>query len=128
MDRCIATIMYCQRLFLLFTGKHCLNFFSEDVPAMDICLHAKYKVRWCYGLVVQLFYNIKRKKEKTNNLKKHFSLYFPYVEIHLFFGGIYYFMYVLVTHNIVSPSFSMNFSICLYVILFHSYISYFYIF
>ena len=44
-------IMYCQRLFLLFTGKqHCLpNIFSGDLPAMNICLHAKFQVQWCYG-------------------------------------------------------------------------------
>ena len=50
MDNCIAIIMYYQRLFLLFTGKqHCLNkwVFSGDLPAMNICLHAKFQVRWC---------------------------------------------------------------------------------
>ena len=25
MDTCIAIIMYCKRLFLLFTGKHCFH-------------------------------------------------------------------------------------------------------
>ena len=44
-------IMYYQRLFLLFTGKqHCLQyFFQRDLPATNICLHAKFQVRWCYG-------------------------------------------------------------------------------
>ena len=47
---------------------------------MNICLHAKFQVRWCYGLVVQLFNKIKWKKEKkkkTKKMKKHVSLYFP---------------------------------------------------
>ena len=36
---------------MLFTCKqHCShNFFSGDLPAMNICLHAKFQVRWCYG-------------------------------------------------------------------------------
>ena len=79
MDTCIAIIMYCQRLFLLFTCKqHCLHtFFSGDLPATNICLHAKFQVWWCYGFGRQLFNKIKRKKMK--NLKKHVSLYFPHV-------------------------------------------------
>ena len=52
MNTCIAILMYCQRLFLLFTCKqHCLHniFFSGDLPAMNICLHAEFQVRWSYG-------------------------------------------------------------------------------
>ena len=48
--------MYCYynvwpEAFLVFSGKqHCLhNIFSGDLPAMNICLHAKFPVRWCYG-------------------------------------------------------------------------------
>ena len=52
MDTCIVIIMYCLRLFLLFTGKQdCLHFkkISGDLPAKNICLHAKFQVWWCYG-------------------------------------------------------------------------------
>ena len=89
MDTCIAIIIYCPRLFLLFIGKqHCLhkNIFG-GLPAINICLHAKFKVGGVTVLAVQLFNKIKRKKKKTKNMKKHVSLYFPdvtYVEIHLF--------------------------------------------
>ena len=37
---------------MLFTCKqHCLHkkIFSGDLPAMNICVHAKFQVRWCYG-------------------------------------------------------------------------------
>ena len=37
---------------MLFTCKqHCLHnfFFSGDLSAMNICLHTKFQVRWCYG-------------------------------------------------------------------------------
>ena len=47
-----AIIMYCQRLFLLFTDKqNCLHtlFFSGDLPATNYCLHTKFQVLWCYG-------------------------------------------------------------------------------
>ena len=76
MDTCIAIIMYCLRLFLLFTSKqHCLNFFfSGDLPAKNICLHEFSGVT---VLAVQLFNKIKRKEKKTKNMKKHVSLYFP---------------------------------------------------
>ena len=38
-------IMYCQRLFLLFTFK----IFSGDLQALNISLLTKFQVRWCYG-------------------------------------------------------------------------------
>ena len=44
---------------------------------MNICLHAKFQVWWCYGFAVQLFNKIKLKKKKTKNLIKHVLLYFP---------------------------------------------------
>ena len=82
MDTCIAIRMYCLRLFLLFTGKqHCLYFKKNwgDLPAKNICLHAKFS-NFCgvTVLAVQLFNKIKRKKKKkkTKNMKKHVSLYF----------------------------------------------------
>ena len=88
--------MYCyynvlpEAIFVVyFTCKqHCLHkkIFSGDLPAMNICLHAKFQVRWCYGfgstvLAVQLFNKIKKKKKKekkktTKNMKKQVSLYF----------------------------------------------------
>ena len=72
MDTCVAIIMYCQRLFLLFTGKqHCLNFFSGDLPATNISLHAKFKVRWCYS-----FGSTALQQEEEEEDKKHVSLYF----------------------------------------------------
>ena len=43
---------------------------------MNICLHAKFKVDGVTVLAVRLFNKIKR-KEKTKNMKKHVSLYFP---------------------------------------------------
>ena len=52
MDTCIAIIMFCQRLFLLFTGKkNFVNifFFSGDLPETNISLPAKFQVWWCYG-------------------------------------------------------------------------------
>ena len=81
MDTCIAIIMYCQRLFLLFTGKqHCLHKkFSGDLPAMNICLRAKFQVWWCYGFgstALQQERKRKKKKKKTKNMKKHVSLCF----------------------------------------------------
>ena len=51
-------------------------FFSGDLPAMNICLHVKFQVRWCYGFGSTALQQDKRKK-KTKNLKKHVSLYFP---------------------------------------------------
>ena len=59
-------------------------------PAMNICLHAKFQVQWCYGFDSTAFQQDKRKKKKkkkkkkkakkekkTKNMKKHVSLYFP---------------------------------------------------
>ena len=77
----LAIIMYCQRLFLLFTGKqHCLLFFQA----------------------VQLFNKIKWKKKMKKNLKKKmkknlkktcFSV-FPtcYVKIHLYLVNLLLFV------------------------------------
>ena len=57
MDACIAIIMYCQRLFLLLTGKqHCLHKKnSGDLPAINISLRAKFKFGGVTVLAVQLF-------------------------------------------------------------------------
>ena len=60
--------MYCYYNVLPARGYCCcllvnnivyIKFFSGNLPAMNICLHAKFQVRWCYG-----FNKIKRKKEK----------------------------------------------------------------
>ena len=58
---------------------------------MNISLHAKFQVRGVTVLAVQLFNKIKLKK--TKNMKKHVSLYFPYVmlKIHLFLVSFVYF-------------------------------------
>ena len=62
---------------MLFTGKqHISPFFSGDLPATNICLHAKFKFGGVMVLAVQVFNKIKRKEKKTKNLKKHVSLYF----------------------------------------------------
>ena len=53
MDTCIATINYVllEAIFVVTGKQHCLHtFFSGDLAAMNICLHAKFQVRWCYGL------------------------------------------------------------------------------
>ena len=78
---CVAIIMYCQRLFLLFTGKqHCLHKKNFSGPTCNIYL-SSCKISnsvLLTVLAVQLFNKIKRKKEKTTkNLKKHVLLYFP---------------------------------------------------
>ena len=45
--------MYCyynvlsEAIFVVYLKK----IFSGDLPAMNICLHAKFKVRWCYSFV-----------------------------------------------------------------------------
>ena len=82
MDTCIAIIMYCQRLFLLFTLKK----IKRNLPATNICVHAKFQFGGVTVLAVQLFNKIKKKKRKKKkkkmmkkNLKKHVSLYFPHV-------------------------------------------------
>ena len=79
MDTCIAIIMYCQRLFLLFTGKqHCLHkhFFRGTYLQRISVFMQNFKFGGVTVLAVQLFNKIKRKK-KTKNMKKHVSLYFP---------------------------------------------------
>ena len=82
MDTCIAIIMYCLRLFLLFTGKqHCLhNIFFRGTYLQRISVFMQnFKFGGVMVLAVQLFNKIKwrKKKKKTKNMKKHVSLYFP---------------------------------------------------
>ena len=79
MDTCIAIIMYCKKIFLLFTGKqHCLHNF---LPGGPTCNEYVFMQNFQFGgvtvLAVQLFNKIKRNKMKKN-LKKHVSLYFPH--------------------------------------------------
>ena len=82
MDTCIAIIMYCQRLFLLFIGKqHCLHkhFFGETYLQLISVFVQNFKFGVVTVLAVQLFNKIKWKKKvkkKTKNMKKHVSLYF----------------------------------------------------
>ena len=51
---------------------------------MNIYLHAKFQVQWCYGFGGTLFNMVKRKekkkkkkKKKTNNMKKQCFAVFP---------------------------------------------------
>ena len=72
MDTCIAIIMYCQRLFLLFT----VNIFFGGPTCNEYRSSCKnFKFCGVTVLEVQLFNKIKRKK--TKNMKKHVSLYYP---------------------------------------------------
>ena len=89
MDTCIAIIMYCQRLFLLFTGKqHCLHkhFFRGTYQQRILVFMQNFKFGGVTVLAVQLFNKIKRKK-KTKNKKKHVSLYFlDVMSKYIYFG------------------------------------------
>ena len=80
MDTCIAIIMYCLRLFLLFTGKqHCLHkcFFGGTYLQTISVFMQNFKFGGVTVLAVQLFNKITKKKKKTKNMKKHVLLYFP---------------------------------------------------
>ena len=86
MDTCIAIIMYCLRLFLLFTGKqHCLlkQFFRGTYLQRISIFMQNLKFGGVTVLAVQLFNKIKKKKKKTKNMKKTSFAVFPgcYVEI-----------------------------------------------
>ena len=79
MDTCITIIMYCLRLFLLFTGKqHCLikTILGGTFLQRISVFMQNFKFGGVTVLAVQLF-NKKKKKKKTKNMKKHVSLYFP---------------------------------------------------
>ena len=72
-------IMYCQRLFLLFTCRqHCLHKIFFRGPTCDEYLSSCkiFKFGGVTVLAVQLFNKIKKKKKKTKNMKKQVSLYF----------------------------------------------------
>ena len=75
-----AIIMYCLRLFLLFTGKqHCLlkQFFRGTYLQRISVFMQNFKFGGVTVLAVQLFNKIKKKKKKKiKNMKKHVSLYF----------------------------------------------------
>ena len=86
MDTCFAIIMYCPRLFLLFTGKqHCL-YFSGKIISVFI---QNFKFGGVTVLAVQLFNKIKRKKK----FEKLCFAVFPtsYVKIHLFLVNVLFF-------------------------------------
>ena len=76
MDTCIVIIMYCLRIFLLFTGKqHCLlknNFWVTYLQRISVFLQ-NLKYGDVTVLSVQLFNKIKKKKKKkTKNMKNLF--------------------------------------------------------
>ena len=74
---CIAIIMYCQMLILLFTGKlHCLHFGRGTyLQRIFFSLHAKFQVWRCYSFGSTAL----QQEWKKKNLKRHVSLYFPQV-------------------------------------------------
>ena len=49
LDTCIANICIARCYFccLLVNNIVYINIFSGDLPAMNICLHAKFQVWWC---------------------------------------------------------------------------------
>ena len=67
MDTCIAIIMFAGGYFccLLVNKILYIKYFFGDLPAMNICLHAKFKFSGVTVLAVQLFNKIKRKKKTT---------------------------------------------------------------
>ena len=52
-----------------------VNFFSGDLPATNICLHAKFQVRWCYGFGSTALQQDYTYKKKMKNLKNCFSVF-----------------------------------------------------
>ena len=89
MDTFIAIIMYCLRLFLLFTGKqHCLHyFFLQGTYLQRISVFMQnFKFGGVMVLAVQLFNKIKKKKKIKEHEKTCFAV-FPrcYVEIQFIF-------------------------------------------
>ena len=86
MDTCITIIMYCQGLFLLFTSKqYCLHIFyfrGTYIPAINICLHAKFQIWWCCGFGS----TEEAKGEEDKEHEKTCFAVFPgcYVKIYLF--------------------------------------------
>ena len=107
METCIAIIMYCQRLFLLFTGKqYCKKiFFFRGPTCNEYVFMQNLKFGGVMVLAVQLF-NKRKKEKKTKNLKRTCFAVFPrcYVEIHflgefiLFLCFVFFFV-CFVTRN-----------------------------
>ena len=96
MDTFIAIIMYCLRLFLLFTGKqHCLHkFFFQGTYLHRISVFMQnYKFGSVTVLAVQLFNKIKKKKKRKEHEKTCFAV-FPrcYVEKKLFLLNLFLFV------------------------------------
>ena len=97
MDTCIAIIMYCQRLFLLFTGKqHCLHsyFFGEPTcnEYLSSCkISSLVVLRFCqYSSSTRLS---GREEEDKEHQKTCFAVFHGcYVEIHLFFVNLFFFV------------------------------------
>ena len=97
MDTCIAIIMYCQRLFLLFTGTLHKHFFRGTYLQTISVFLQNFKFGGVTVLAVQLFNKIKRKKEKekkTKNMKKTCFAVFHrcYVKIYLFLVNLFFFV------------------------------------
>ena len=74
MDTCIAIIMYCLRLFLLFTCLH-KNFFRRTYLQRISVFMQNFKFGGVTVLAVQLFNKIKKKK-KTKKMKNMFHCIF----------------------------------------------------
>ena len=94
MDTCIAIIMYCyynvlpEAIFVVYWFK----FFSWDLLATNICLHAKFQVRWCYSFGSTALQQDLAEEEGEEELE---SAVFPtcYVKIHLFLVNIFIFVF-----------------------------------
>ena len=88
MDTFIAIIMYCLRLFLLFTGKqHCLHYFFFRGPTckeyLSSCKISSSVVLWFW----QYSSSTSKKKKKIKEHEKTCFAVFPrcYVEIQFIF-------------------------------------------
>ena len=91
MDTCIAIIIYCQRLFLLFTG---LNFLGGIYLQPISVFMQNFKFGGVTVLAVQLFNKTKPKKKGEEELERTCFAVFPtcYVKIHLFLVNIFIFL------------------------------------
>ena len=60
---------------------------------MNICLHAKFQVRWCYGFGSTALQQDLEEEEDKGHEKTSFAV-FPgcYVEIHLFLVNLFFFV------------------------------------
>ena len=94
MDTCIAIIMYCQRLFLLFTCKqHCLHKKHFGGPTCDEYL-SSCKISSSVFLRFWQYSSSTREEEEDKEHEKTCFAVFPgcYVEIHLFLVNLFFFV------------------------------------